>query len=147
MDKEIILIDMDEVIVDFYSHPTLKIPKDEYNHPNMFEEGYFRNLKPLPGAIKAVRKLINSNEYDVYIATKPVAELPYSYSDKVRWIKEYLPELESKIILAQVKGMLKGDYLIDDTPENAKGFDGEFIHFDRSIFSVKMWNIILGDLL
>lgn len=147
MTKQIVYVDMDEVLTDFYNHPVLKYPKEHWDHPIMYNKGFFRGLPPLEGAIESVKKLINCSKYDVYIATRPVAKSPCSYSEKVEWIREYIPELLEKIVMTQNKGLLIGDYLIDDTMSYGSVFDGEFIHFKRHIDSKTMWNRIIDDLI
>ena len=141
-EKEIILVDMDDTLVDFHSHPEFKIPRDSYNHSNMYKDGYFKHLEPLPGAIEYIKALIEMEDYyDVWICTQPVAGLSCSYSDKAEWIKKYLPELEKKIIMTQDKTLQIGDWLIDD---NAKWrtFKGRFIHFKTSLNSKSQWKDI-----
>jgi 5'(3')-deoxyribonucleotidase len=132
---------MDDTIVDFHSHPTLKIPKNHYNHPNMYKETYFRLLKPLPGAIDYIRALIELKAYEVCICTQPVAGLPWSYSDKAEWIKQYMPDLEDKITMTQNKSKVLGDFLIDDNLK-WKTFPGKFIHFNPELDSKSQWKDI-----
>ena len=139
--REIIYLDMDDTIVDFHSHPTLKIPRDSYNHKNMYEETYFRLLKPIPGAIEYVRALLALDVYDVQICTQPVAGLCWSYSDKAEWIKQYLPELESKIVMTQDKSKVIGDFLIDDNKKWIS-FTGKFIHFNPKLNTRSQWKDI-----
>ena len=129
MRKKILLLDMDQVLVDFYSHPTLKIPKDSINHPSIYKKGYFAKLKPIPNALNCVRELIHCGKYDIYICTQPLATSPHSFGEKADWIKRYLPELEHKIIMTCNKNLVKGDILIDDSIK-WKDFGGKFIHFN-----------------
>ncbi len=135
---------MDQVLVDFHSHPTLHVPKDSYNHENIYKKGYFLNLKPKRGALESVRHLINSNEFDVFICSQPLAGSPNSFSEKAAWIRAYLPQLQSKIILACDKSLVRGHYLIDDSIKWKQGFEGEFIHFDVTKESDVEWDRIVG---
>lgn len=121
---------MDNVLVDFNS--SKRIPKNEkhiVHHPAIYEKGFFRELLPMPGAINFVQRIIKFDNFDIYIATQPVAKNSESYKEKVEWISEHFPVLLDKIVMTQNKLLLKGDFLIDD---NAKwrDFDGEFILFD-----------------
>lgn len=140
--KKIVYIDMDNVLVDFHSHPVLKIPKDWFNHPNMFIPTYFSGLKPLPGAINAAVDLCSNPALDIYILTQPVANSTHSYSEKAEWVAEYLPFLSKKLIMTQDKLLNKGDFLIDDSIKWS-GFDGKFIHFNYLTDTVKEWNRVL----
>ena len=143
--KKILLLDMDNTLFDFTAGlgrtSTLE-PK--YNPPEMYRPGFFKNLKPTPGAVEAVKRLIESDKYDIYICSKPVAVLPDSYSDKVESIITHFPELSDKIILTQNKFLIKADIIIDD--------DGQWLdvaplafHFDRRE-SLKHWSEILMSL-
>ena len=75
MDKKILYIDMDGVLVDlgtqtfdkfFKLHPYLK---ERYKDNPDHIQGIFRNIPPLENAIEAVNKLYDSDKYDMYIAT------------------------------------------------------------------------------
>lgn len=132
-----ILVDMDEVLADFYNHPNplLNIKSKrpmEYTKigpPEMYVKTFFSELLPLPGAIKAMRILMMWG-LDVYICTKPVAGSPACYAEKAEWIAKYLPDLSHKIIMVQDKGMVIADYLIDDSDYQLKAFKGKTIKFN-----------------
>ncbi|MCH7783636.1 hypothetical protein IID62_11285 [candidate division KSB1 bacterium] len=100
--KPILYIDMDEVLVDFTGHFALKHwDKTQRNPPAMYEKGFFESLQPLPGAISAVIKILNSNKFDVKILTQPVAKSPVSYTEKVNWLSKYLPDLAGDPIITK----------------------------------------------
>ena len=82
---------------------------------------------------------------------------PECYHDKAKWINIHFPHLSSKIILTQDKGLLLGDYLIDDNKEKWKEkFEknrGKFIHFvyggynkENSGKPEELWKDILEEL-
>lgn len=131
MNKKTIFLDMDDTIADFTGHPVFEgqMPPDA---KHMHEEGFFLSLKPIPGALVAVRAL-SWMGYDVHILSKPVAISSHSYSEKVKWIGMWFPELINKINFSQNKGHFKGDYLIDDNmaewKDKFEANGGEFIHF------------------
>ncbi len=127
--KKIVYVDMDETIVDFHSHPTLKIPRDSYNHPYIFSKGYFRDLMPLKGAIDAVNALIDDDRFDVKIATHPLNTSAYCYKEKVMWIQRYLPRIYDQLYLVADKSLLKGWVLIDDD-KKWETFEGKFVLFN-----------------
>ena len=134
---------MDGVIVDFYSHPNYKVPKDSWNHENIYKETYFSHLSPLEGAIESVKALIATDRYEVYICTHPLEGSPSCFSEKADWIKRWLPELEGRMILACDKSLVRGDFLIDDSLRWKDGFTGYFVHFNHEYSSGEMWERIL----
>ena len=127
-----IFVDMDGVLVDYQGMcDLLNLDGDQVkNVPRAYA-----NMKPIEGALEAVRELI-ALEYDVWIATKPPTGVSGAYAEKAEWIFNYLPELERKLIITPDKGMLGDcyDFLIDDRPNkaNCKEFDGELIEFTES---------------
>lgn len=125
--KKIVLIDMDNTICDFDG--AVVTPGDD--PPEMFVQGFFRNLKPLPGSLDGVRALLANDRLKVYICTKHTTKTDHSPSEKVGWIREHLPELIKRMFIVTDKLMVRGDYLIDDDRRWAD-FEGEFIHFDKT---------------
>lgn len=129
MSLGIIQVDMDDTTADFGGD---KVFGEVIDDSKMYEPGFFRDLKPIDGALVAIRRLIKLG-YDVQILTQPVANSPHSYSEKVQWIGMWLPELMNKINMTQDKGLVVGDYLIDDNLKKWKTkFEkngGKFIHF------------------
>lgn len=139
MSKLILFIDMDNTICDFSGSIAHKYwEKKERNPSGMFEKNFFRDLEPLPGAIAAIKELINSNLYDIFILTQPVSSLPSSYAEKAAWVLTYLPELKDKIIMCQDKKMIKGDILIDDD-EKWRDWGGLFYHFFPESHPMPQW--------
>lgn len=127
--KKIVYIDLDDTIADFKGDPKLGTTDD---FRQMYEPGFFLSLKPVAGALVAVRKIIAMG-YDVQILSQPVAESAHSYSEKVQWVCLHFPELYNKINLTQDKGLFKGDYLVDDNPvkwqNKFEANGGRFVHF------------------
>lgn len=148
MDKKIIFIDLDDTIADFLGSEVFKDRIDIYK---MFEPGFFFNLKPVDGALSGVRALIEMG-WDVYILTQPVAESAHSYSEKVQWIGMWFPELIRKVNMVQDKGLVKGDFLIDDNEkkwkERFESNGGKFVHFrynkDDREGNARHWRAIVG---
>ncbi len=127
--KKLIFVDMDDCIADFGGF----YGADPVDDSKMFEPKFFRNLKPVSGALVGVRKLIRLG-FEVQILTQPVAESPRCYAEKVQWIGMWFPELVNKINMMQDKGLARGDYLIDDSEKKWKArFEsnngGKFVHF------------------
>lgn len=91
------------------------IDKHQRNQSRWLIEGsgWFRHLPPVEGAIDGVRALIAAG-VDVWIATKPMEANPTCRDDKGAWVRQYLPELEKKLIITPDKSLLVGDALLDD---------------------------------
>lgn len=139
-------IDMDDTSADFGG---AEVFGEVIDDTKMYQPGFFRDLKPIDGALVGIRKLIKLG-YDVQILTQPVANSPHSYSEKVQWIGMWLPELLHKVNMVQDKGMVVGDYLIDDNLNKWKHrFErngGKFIHFPYERHSKNhkaAWEIIV----
>lgn len=151
MNKPVLLIDMDEVLCDFYNHPIFPFVQRKHDRPYMHRMmcnlDFWTGLKPIEGSLEAVKEILKSDRFDVYICTKPVKEAPECYKGKAMWIDKYLPELIGKIIMCQNKDMVRGDYLIDDNLIYKHGFKGKFIHFKRDIPSTEMWEKVIQILL
>lgn len=81
--------------------------------------GFFENLEPKKGAIGAIRELIKSTKYDLYVITATSDDDGSELVSKIRWFKQYLPEFNVKRIIAcQDKEIIRGDVIIDDKVEN-----------------------------
>lgn len=136
-------IDMDNVIVDF----TSAFPKideqvlEKYANDKDEIPGIFSLMQPMPKAIEAVEFL--ANHFDVYILSTAPWENPSAWSDKLLWIKKYLPKVAwKKLILSHNKNLNLGDYLIDDRTANGAGkFTGNHIHFGQE--GLETWGDIL----
>ena len=91
--------------------------------------------------------MLHSKKYDVYILSTAPWSDPSSWTDKRLWLEDYFDQkLNKRLILSHRKDFLKGDYLIDDRPNNgAKEFEGEWIHFGSDRFPE--WETILNYLL
>ena len=136
--KKILYIDMDGVLCDFDSKAAMtpKHVKDKYGDNLHRVPGFYRDLQPLPGAIKAYKELCK--HYDVYIASTPSWSNPSCWIDKRLWVQQYLgQDAYKKLILTSNKGLLKGTcdkgfsyYLIDDNVWNGvEDFEGIHLHF------------------
>lgn len=124
-----IFIDMDGVCVDFDALVrALGLTGDELK----VLPGAYLRMKPMEGAIEAIRLLIAMG-WECWIATRPPTGVASAYSEKAQWIAEHLPELADRVIVTPDKGLLgdEGDYLIDDRPHKANclAFPGRLLHF------------------
>lgn len=131
-----VYVDMDNCLCDFISsydewkkeHPQITYPQSQF--------GFFSNLKPIPGAIEAFKKL--QENYEVYILTKPSIYNLMCYTEKADWVKRHLGfEVLDNLIISCDKSLVKGlgCYLVDDDIHAGQlDFEGEFIHFKTKNF-------------
>lgn len=146
----IVFLDMDGVLADFDGSlpPDQRRPSgsSHWDPPAMFEPGFFRGLKVMPGAKPAVATLMASKKLDVYVGSKPTTKNLNCPSEKYQWIEEHFPDLLRKVVLVCDKGLLRGDVLIDDDADRwMNSFDGRFIHFDRTR-PLESWRDIVKEL-
>lgn len=136
---------MDDTICDFkgayekaiIENPGIQFPQSQY--------GFFRNLKPLDGAIEAVQKLHDEYpQYEVYLLTAPSMKNPLCYSEKREWVETYLGyELVERLIISPNKALLKGDVLIDDmtSGKGQEHFEGKILQYGSTEYPD--WQTIL----
>ncbi len=94
----------------------------------MHEEGFFRDLAVLPGAVEVMQELYEKHE--VYIVST-ASEFKHSYRDKWEWLAEHFPFIHfSRIVFCGNKSIVTGDYMIDDKVGNLAGFGGKGLLFD-----------------
>lgn len=134
MKPKIVYIDMDGVIANFAKGAGIKpgSPLDT-DPPAMFEKGFYRNLEVMPGAKVTINVLETYPELEVHIASKPTTKNLYCATEKFEWIQEHFPNfLRGRTHIIQNKGLLIGDYLIDDDKKWEPLFKGKFILFDET---------------
>lgn len=96
----------------------------------LYEDGFFRDLEPLPGAIKSLRALWDDG-HQIVIASAP-SWPGTSAQDKISWVREHLPFIKKRsIFLGHEKYMLKGDIFIDDSPDNIKQYRDEWDQYKQ----------------
>lgn len=143
MTKKRVFIDMDNTLCDYAgryreiresSEVHLPYPQSIY--------GFFTSLDPLPGALEAYRQL--EEYFEVYILTAPSYYNPLCYTEKRVWVEQHLGlERTPHLIICQRKGLLKGDYLIDDHPYPE--FEGEQLLYGQPPY--ENWQKVLDYLL
>jgi len=146
INNKIVYIDLDGVIVDIehYIHETFSpeyiakngIGKIIDMHPQIFYDA-----PPIPGAIVGFRQLCE--KYNVYILSTAPWDNPEAWKAKRIWVEKHLGnEAYKRLILSHNKGLLRGDYLIDDRIANGVDeFDGIHIHFGT--YDIPNWNTVL----
>lgn len=137
---KILYIDLDGVVAD-YDHNKKRFEDEGLS----IKTGYFfETMLPLPDAVEAVKKLLTSEKYEVYfLSTAPWSNVEAGTGKRV-WIEKHFGDLAfKKLILSHNKGLLKGDYLIDDRIKNGvENFEGKHIHFGTEEFSD--WSKVLN---
>lgn len=131
MNKKILYVDMDNVLVDFPAGMAKVDPEILRAYGKDPDEipGIFSLMPPVEEAIESYAQL--SEWFNTYILSTAPWENHSAWSDKVKWVQKYLGKPGYKrLILSHNKHLNLGDYLIDDRPNNgAEDFQGEWLHF------------------
>lgn len=143
-----VLVDMDGVLADVYSHfidleykesgvileqIDLRGRLEELVFPS-FEKlvnspGFFRTAPLIPHSVEGLNYL--NEKYDVLIVSS-ATEFPNSLTDKCFWLSEHFPFINwRQMIFCGSKVHIKGDIMIDDHPKNLSRFGGEKILFSQ----------------
>jgi len=149
--KKILYFDMDNVLVDFPSGVACLSKETRKEYGNNIEEapGIFSLMKPLEGAIDAVKLL--SQYFDIYLLSTAPWKNISAWSDKAEWVHKYFGKnndslFYKRLILTHHKNLNKGDFLIDDRTKNgADEFEGELILFGSERFPT--WKVVTEYLL
>ncbi|SDE99247.1 5' nucleotidase, deoxy (Pyrimidine), type C protein (NT5C) [Ulvibacter litoralis] len=133
---------MDNVLVDFVSafkHLTEK-QKNEFKNNMDDIDGIFSLMEPIPKAIESYNKIID--HFDVYILSTSPWDNDSAWTDKIKWVKKYIPKAYKNLILSHNKHLNVGDYIIDDrTANGVDKFSGEHIHFGTE--GMENWDKVL----
>ncbi len=152
--KKVVLVDMDNVLVDFQSGIDRLSDEVKREYEGRLDEvpGVFSLMDPLQGAVDAIDRL--SKVYDLYILSTAPWKNATAWSDKNLWVRKYFGEVfHKRIFLTHRKDMVMGDYLIDDrTKHGAGNFKGTRIHFGVDVpegdaVACKDWDAVLRYLL
>lgn len=139
MIETIIHVDMDNTICKYESafidcknkNPLIEYPQSA--------KGFFLNLEPIDGAIESV-KLLEQN-FKVYITTRPSYLNPDCYTEKRLWVEKYFGlETCRNLTMAPDKGLLYGDFLVDDL--DWFSFKGKQLKFGSEEFP--NWNSVIN---
>ncbi len=153
-----ILIDMDGVLADFlagfkqawvdrglppYFDTTLEqwdlnhyvpVHHRELVDVLMQQQGFFRGLPVMPGAVDAVLGMLEAG-HALWVCSTPVAESAYCEGEKKSWLRAHFGEtFARRMVFTHDKTLVKGDLLIDDKPKIVGEHTPEWEHvlFDHS---------------
>ncbi len=152
MSMKRLFIDMDGTLACFY--------EDAKCLENMWEPGFFLNLKPYPNIIEAIHLFIYYHpDVEVGIASSVITS-PYCKEEKDHWIDLYLPEIKrenrffppvGKSKASVLNHITKEDYLLDDYNNGLDLFikdGGSAIKFKNDINHLgKVGSLWQGDLI
>lgn len=144
--KQVVFVDMDNVLVNFQSgiDKISAEEKEQYKGDLDDVPGIFSLMEPYEGAIEAYEWL-NKN-FDTYILSTAPWDNPSAWTDKLLWVKKYLPEAAYKrLILSHNKHLTHGDFLIDDRTANGAGnFPGKHIYFGKEGKGFEDWKAVIS---
>jgi 5'(3')-deoxyribonucleotidase len=149
--RPIICVDMDEVIADALGEHLVRYNRDFNENVTaadlrgqwiwdfvpaerqqvlaeyMMSKDFFSVLGVMPHAQRVLERL--QSRYEIFIASAAM-EVPTSFTAKFEWLAQHFPYIPaSHIVFCGDKGILQGDYLIDDNPRQLRRFRGEGILF------------------
>ncbi len=131
MTKKTLYVDMDNVLVNFQSGIDRLSAEVVAEYTDQLDNvpGIFSLMDPMEGAIEAYTLL--AQKFDTYILSTAPWDNPTAWTDKLLWVKKYLGEVAYKrLILSHHKNLNRGDFLIDDRPNNGvEDFVGEWVRF------------------
>ena len=135
INKKIIYVDMDGVLVDYKHHDDGKEHK----------KGAFLEMKPVKDAIESFNSLSENPLYDVYILSTAPWDNTSSWEEKRLWVEKYIGKNAYKrLILSHNKHLNAGDYLIDDRLKNgSEKFTGKLLHFGKGN-EFKNWKTVMA---
>jgi 5'(3')-deoxyribonucleotidase len=150
------LLDMDGVLVNFVQgtldlHGIKKTPEEVFNdHKGEFHlskilkmpqevfykdmgQDFWSSLKWLPDGRKVLSLCESTfSKENIYLCTAPIRTIG-CLEGKRLWVRENMPEYESRLIITSEKHLING-VLIDDADKNIDKFPG------KSILLPRLWN-------
>ena len=149
--KKVVYVDMDNVLVDFPHGIECLSDEDKIKYEGNYDEcpDIFSKMRPMPGALESYQKLHQT--FDTYILSTSPWKNPSAWRHKLEWVQEHLSTLDGepaykRLILTHHKNLNKGDFLIDDRPNNgAWQFEGELIRFGTLRYPD--WNAVMSYLM
>ena len=141
MTRQVLFVDMDNVLVNFQSgiNRVDEATRREFEGRLDEVDGIFGLMDPIDGAVESFHQL--AAVYETFILSTAPWQNPSAWSDKVRWVHKHLGSNTSegpaykRLILSHRKDLLLGDFLVDDRPNNgAEHFLGHWLQFGSPKF-------------
>lgn len=157
-----ILIDVDGVVADFHGPVIdyifdrwgIKVSRDEITGGDIrkyaqgkwddeaegfiLSDGFAQTLKPFPGAIEAIKSIMENNE--VVFVTAPYLGSKTWDHDRREWLKHHFDINRDQLIFAHNKAIVSGMTIIDDKWETI--VDWSHLNKKTSICFQQPWNTI-----
>lgn len=76
----------------------------------LYEQGYYRNLKPHDNLLMTVKNLIKEG-IDVYVLSSYLSDSNYALNEKKEWLNQYLPEIKKENQIFAKYGDSKSNYI------------------------------------
>jgi len=144
-----LFIDMDGVLAEFVKAAHAHKDYEKYKDKLGLIKVDFSKLDVINGAIPAIQKLVESNKYNMYLASTAPWGQPESLTAKRLWIEKYFPMFKKKVIFTHNKELLchnSSDIIIDDRLKNGvELWNGVHLHFGQP--GNENWEQILTKLL
>ncbi len=136
-EKPLVLLDLDGTVCEFRQENEIYIDAKgcprAWHFEDMYEANYFSSLAPHVSMIEAVKELIDAygDKVEFGVLTAVLTDAPYAAADKMKWIKEFLPEIPDDNIVfvgcgtdkgAQIINKTAPVFLIDDYTKNLVNF-------------------------
>lgn len=119
-----LFVDLDGTLAEFKPVDTLE---------TLYEEGYFRNLKPQKSVVDAINFILRDSNIEVYILSSVLTDSRYALQEKNMWIDKFLPDIpkERRIFppcgadkkLFIEGGVSTSDFLLDDYSVNLNSWE------------------------
>ncbi|XP_005998305.1 5'(3')-deoxyribonucleotidase, mitochondrial [Latimeria chalumnae] len=78
-------------------------------------ENFFLELDPIPGAVEAVKEMVNMKNTEVFICTSPLKCYEHCVLQKYCWVEKHFgAQFLERLILTRDKTIVSADLLIDD---------------------------------
>jgi 5'(3')-deoxyribonucleotidase len=79
-------------------------------------------LDPYPGAMQALRRL--NARHEVYLVTSIASPWETHVPARTKWLRRHAPflDIRNQVIVANQKGIVQGDVLVDDYLENIRSW-------------------------
>lgn len=117
--KKRLFVDMDGTLAEFKNVDTLE---------TLYEQGYFKNLKPQINVVEAIKEIIKKNEVEVFILSAVLSDSKYALDEKNEWLNNFLPEIDMDHRIFPPcgedkknyipEGIRANDFLLDDYTHN-----------------------------